>query len=76
MTIDNPLVRNDYTCPACFGVKDKGLLICWPCHRNEGRRYSKRCERLITEREQYLRGLRVRQHCETPEQYDDMANGK
>lgn len=35
MTIDNPLVRRSYTCPLCLDPKDSGLVVCWPCHRQQ-----------------------------------------
>lgn len=44
-------VRAHGTCPRCHGRKDKGLVLCWPCHhkekgRNDGA-YHPRTERAI-----------------------------
>jgi hypothetical protein len=30
---DHPFTRNGIGCPLCGGDKERGLLICWPCHR-------------------------------------------
>lgn len=49
----------DATCPRCLGVKDTGLVLCWPCHHDEkrwnGGGYSVFAERLIAARESQLR---------------------
>ena len=53
-------VRADNTCPLCLGVKDKGLVLCWPCHRREKAAndgcYSAFAERRVAAREQFLAG--------------------
>jgi hypothetical protein len=58
MTIDNPRVRRGFTCPLCLGPKDAGLVVCWPCNReqknaNHGA-YSERAEATIAEFEDFL----------------------
>jgi len=44
-------VRLSTTCPNCTGPKDKGLVVCWPCHREQkqknGGGYSRELERKI-----------------------------
>lgn len=56
--VDHMHVRSMYTCPACSQPKDRGLLLCWPCHHKEKRIhdgcYSQRVELLLDalEREQ------------------------
>lgn len=44
-------VRDGFTCPRCWGSKDQGTLLCWPCHHKEKNRhdgcYSKTTERAI-----------------------------
>ena len=56
---DNPRVRADNTCPLCLGVKDKGLILCWPCHHSEkranGGSYSAFAERRISATERFFR---------------------
>ena len=52
-------VRADSTCPLCLGLKDQGLVLCWPCHRSEkranGGKYSDFAERRIAATEKLLR---------------------
>ena len=65
MPIDNPRVRDDATCPLCLGVKDRGLVVCWPCHYSEKQAnhgcYSAFAERRISAYERFLRDtMRVR----------------
>jgi len=36
MTVDNPHVRQDTSCPICLGRKDRGLVACWSCYREKG----------------------------------------
>ena len=31
--MDYPHLREQLLCVACGGFKDRGLLLCWPCHR-------------------------------------------
>jgi hypothetical protein len=38
-TMDYPNVRASSRCPLCLGVKEKGLLVCWSCYREQGLRY-------------------------------------
>lgn len=49
-------VRSGTTCPRCFGPKDFGLLLCWPCHTAEteanGGKYSSEVEFALDEMEQ------------------------
>ena len=33
LTPHNNRVRAATFCPRCMGVKDAGLLVCWPCNR-------------------------------------------
>ena len=33
MMLDHPVCRAAVTCPVCHEPKDKGLVMCWPCHR-------------------------------------------
>jgi hypothetical protein len=55
MTLDNPMVRNDRTCPLCLGSKDKALVACWSCYREHGLKYGNAAaERKISARETYL----------------------
>ena len=35
--MDHEHVRRSFTCIRCNGIKDTGLLLCWPCHRAEKR---------------------------------------
>jgi hypothetical protein len=37
--IDHPNVRASVVCPLCQGVKDAGLVACWPCYRKNEMRY-------------------------------------
>lgn len=32
-----PHVRAMIVCPQCRGAKDPGLVVCWPCHRQQKR---------------------------------------
>ena len=52
-------VRQDSTCPLCLGIKDQGLVLCWPCHRKEKAAnhgcYSDFAERRIAATEKLLR---------------------
>ena len=52
-------VRQDSTCPLCLGIKDCGLVLCWPCHRKEKAAnhgcYSDFAERRIAATEKLLR---------------------
>lgn len=34
----HPKVRAMLTCPACGEAKDRGLVLCWPCHRAQKQR--------------------------------------
>ena len=56
---DESYVRSDYTCPLCLGPKDRGLVLCWPCHRSEkeanGGGYSAFAERRIAATDKLLR---------------------
>lgn len=41
LEIDHPKVRAYSRCVCCGGLKDAGLVLCWPCHhkqkaRNDG----------------------------------------
>jgi hypothetical protein len=59
MQTDNPLVRDGYTCPSCLGPKNRGLLICWPCHHdqkqhNDGK-YDQLTEAMISAYEIHLK---------------------
>lgn len=55
MTVDNPLVRADVTCPLCLGRKAQGIVACWPCYRERNLRNGCRdAEDIIARREQYL----------------------
>ena len=67
-------VRADYTCPLCLGPKDRGLVLCWPCHRSEKRAndgcYSAFAERRIAARDDYLRKQRK------PTEIDDGMGGR
>ena len=51
-------VRALPTCPNCGRPKDKGLLVCWPCHREQKRRndggYSLRLTRKLDSIEKTL----------------------
>lgn len=31
--MDYPHVRSRTLCVSCKGGKDRGLILCWPCHR-------------------------------------------
>ena len=31
-------IRSHPVCPLCYGLKDGGLVVCWPCYRTEGLR--------------------------------------
>jgi hypothetical protein len=57
-TVDNPRVRCGFTCPLCYGPKDAGLVVCWPCHRNQELEndgcYSEDAETTIAEFENFL----------------------
>jgi hypothetical protein len=33
LQLDYPVCRADTGCPLCGHPKDKGLVMCWPCHR-------------------------------------------
>ena len=58
MTIDNPRVRRGFTCPLCYASKDAGLVVCWPCHREQKRAnrgcYSESAEATIAQFEDFL----------------------
>jgi hypothetical protein len=58
VTIDNPRVRRGFTCPLCYGPKDAGLVVCWPCNRQEKNNnngsYSNWAEDTITAFEDFL----------------------
>jgi hypothetical protein len=49
--MDHPNVRHMLACPKCSQPKDRGLLLCWPCHRTEKRNneggYSEATMRLL-----------------------------
>jgi hypothetical protein len=32
-------VRALHWCPKCFGIKNPGELVCWPCHKRLKRAY-------------------------------------
>jgi hypothetical protein len=57
-TIDNPRVRQQWTCPLCLRSKDAGLVVCWPCHREQQRAnncaYSQEAEDTIRAFEDFL----------------------
>jgi hypothetical protein len=36
---DYPHVRTLLACPKCSQPKDQGLLLCWPCHRQQKREH-------------------------------------
>lgn len=61
MQTDNPHVREDYTCPVCLGPKNRGLLVCWPCHHDETHyndgKYRPSIEEIISTREFHLTTL-------------------
>ena len=38
-TLQHDRVRAVTFCPRCFGTKDQGLLVCWPCHARLKRAY-------------------------------------
>lgn len=60
MTVDNPHVRQDTSCPICLGRKDRGLVACWSCYREKGLRYGNGvAEAMIAEREAELRRKRA-----------------
>ena len=41
---DFPNVRAGALCPLCGSGKDAGLLVCWPCYRQNDLRYGNREE--------------------------------
>jgi hypothetical protein len=49
--MDHPHVRHMLACPKCSQPKERGLLLCWPCHRQQKREngggYSEATERLL-----------------------------
>lgn len=54
-------VRAHHTCVRCEGPKDRGLLLCWPCHHaekhhNDGS-YSREVEDKIAALEARLSGV-------------------
>lgn len=56
--MDQSHIRECLTCPNCLGSKDRGLIVCWPCHglqkaHNDGG-YSARLERRLEEIERFL----------------------
>jgi len=52
-------VRNETICINCGMEKDRGLVVCWPCHSSQKRHndgcYSKRLESKLAERERVLK---------------------
>jgi hypothetical protein len=36
--IDHPHIRSKLHCPVCYGGKDAGAVVCWPCYRRYGMR--------------------------------------
>ena len=54
----HPLIRDGIGCPVCAGNKERGLLVCWPCHNTlqaaYGGGYGPRVEQLLDEYETYL----------------------
>ena len=39
ITPDHPRIRNLQVCPKCAQHKERGLVVCWPCHRDLKRVY-------------------------------------
>ena len=61
---DNPCVRASFVCPICARHKDRGLVVCWVCHRILKRAhdgcYGAFAERRIAAQEAVLaRGVRL-----------------
>jgi hypothetical protein len=55
MQIDNPRTRRGWTCPLCFGPKDAGLVVCWPCFKGpNGLKYNHEREAEVSAFEAFL----------------------
>ncbi len=55
---DHPRVRRLRLCPGCCQPKDRGLLLCWDCHRWQtrvyGGQYSPYTDQLLEDIEYHL----------------------
>jgi hypothetical protein len=55
MTDPLPHIRSATTCPLCRGAKDRGLVACWDCYREQDlRRGNPQCEAIIANHERAL----------------------